>query len=133
MEEQFVTYEIALKLKELGFDEEVLATYDTDKLDTKNDLKIFAFSVPNKGIFEEGFKRGWCIKAPLWQQVIDWFRENHQILTNPLIEIKGVYSWVIAWPISSYEVETEHIQAENWYRAREYAILKAIELCKNKK
>jgi|LFRM01.1.fsa_nt_gb hypothetical protein len=84
IEKQFVTYEIALKLKELDFDEEVIALYDTEFVETKCKLNIFAFTVPNKGVFEEGFKKGWCIKAPLWSQVIGWLKLNHKILIAEL-------------------------------------------------
>ena len=31
MEKEFVTYELALKLKELGFNEPCIATYDEDE------------------------------------------------------------------------------------------------------
>ena len=80
MKKQFVTYEIALKLKELGFDEECLAWFDENKeiqiapdvykkwtskpLTNLNIIKVFNID---------------CITAPLYQQVTDWIREKHNI------------------------------------------------------
>ena len=68
MEEEFVPYEIALNLREKGFDKQCFAYFDVEKeiqpIDT--DFKNFR-------------SIGECIAAPLWQQVIDWFRKNHNI------------------------------------------------------
>lgn len=111
MKEQFVTYEIALKFKELGFDEEVIATFDTDE---NNELKIFAFSVPDKGIFEEGFKREWCIKTPLWQQAIDFLKERKVLVAE---------RWD-GWEYGAYDWD-DFIYTDT----KEEAILKAIEIC----
>ena len=68
IEEQFVPYEIALKLKELGFKEECFGYYD-------NWL--------NYGKEKITFRLGLCkgdikvIPTPLWQQAFDWFREKY--------------------------------------------------------
>jgi hypothetical protein len=66
MNKEFVTYEQALALKELGFDEECFKWYHNPDLLTddelfliyNNDNELFAF-------------------APLKQQVFRWFREKY--------------------------------------------------------
>jgi hypothetical protein len=58
MEKEFVTYEIALKLKELGFEEECLAYFEDKEL--------------TLGRLSSVGKKRYLI-APLWQQAIDWF------------------------------------------------------------
>ena len=63
IEEQFVPYEIALKLKQLGFDENVLAEFDSNK------ELLFYNDMDGNTILH-------C-KAPLWQQAFDWFRERY--------------------------------------------------------
>lgn len=65
MKNQFIPYELAVKLKELGFDEVCLAFYDG--------TKAFTYSPNNSSIY--------AIKtlAPLWQQAFDWFREEHDL------------------------------------------------------
>lgn len=59
MENQFVPYDLALKLKELGFDEDCLATIHSK---TKKIIPIY-------GVYKESprYEDFW-IKAPLWQQ-----------------------------------------------------------------
>ena len=138
IQNQFCNYEIALKLKELGFNEEVIAAFNTeDKV-----LSVFAFSVPNKGIFEQGFEKGWCIKAPLWQQIIDWFREKHKYSVSIHVdEDNSTPSDIKYWYCidSFFEVPNNKIVREgieevdnfnSYQEAREQAILKAIKLIK---
>lgn len=62
MEKEFVPYELALKLKELGFNEECGAYYSP--MDNK---------LSNIGIVPISSR---VLKAPLWQQAFDWFRER---------------------------------------------------------
>lgn len=127
MKKQFVTYEIALKLKELGFDEECLAYFNNDKY---RDL-ICTCENGMDGDFTVHHYSG-DVNAPLWQQVIDWFIENYNI-----------YIW--EQPINSFIEDEEELNScifiyqrgitdsPNEYDDKEQAILKAIELCKKKK
>lgn len=116
-EKQFVTYEIALALKELEFDEECLAWYAHEKcfssdyifLQYREDLE-FAF-------------------APLWQQAIDWLREKKKIHIGISLYYDG-YSI----DVRNFNNDTSFCtngEILEFHKAREQAILKAIELCKN--
>lgn len=72
MEEQFVPYELALKLKELGFEAQYLGWYyDSSSIvkEPLNDSLIQYSSIYHNGM----------IIAPLWQQCWDWFREKHDL------------------------------------------------------
>lgn len=137
MKTQFVTYEIALKLKELGFDESCLACF-TSRLSGK-DFTEFWFSDqiwgnsdfhPDVRICKNtDFTNEKSCTAPLWQQVIDWFIDNY----NYNIEIRR------NWPKLKYFYTIDHpllreVSTSIYSRkeAREQAILKAIELIKNK-
>ena len=93
MENQFVTYEIALKLKELGFDEECIASYytnikenNTAKYDVRKKLNASfdynAFTDEDDSGYIRNSDKEYYISAPLWQQVIDWFREKQNICIN---------------------------------------------------
>ena len=131
MQEQFCTYEISLKLKELGFNEECLGYYHVNEGYTKG----YAFC------YSENTRTSDCsVLAPLWQQVIDWLRERY----NLCIEIQcpqrefDFYSWTIHEPLGindeEYNCKTyEDGFTNNYYKCREQAILKAIELCQKKK
>jgi hypothetical protein len=58
LESEFVPYEQALALKELGFDEFCLKSYGDDGLLNQNDHSLY-------------------LSAPLYQQVFRWFREKY--------------------------------------------------------
>jgi hypothetical protein len=61
MEKEFVPYELALKLKELGFDEPCLKSYGDDGLLNQNDHSLY-------------------LSAPLYQQAFRWFREKYDFV-----------------------------------------------------
>jgi len=67
---EFILYEQALELKELGFDEreECLAYYNTNPRYTKP-----AFDMVKP------FDHEFCLLAPLYQQAFRWFREKYSI------------------------------------------------------
>ena len=69
MENEFVIYEQAVKLKELGFKERVLIYFEDDKVKLHNSLKGWDFNT--------SFLT--CISRPTKSQVFRWFRENHMI------------------------------------------------------
>ena len=58
MEKEFIPYEQALELKELGFDESCLKSYGIDGLLNQNDHSLY-------------------LSAPLYQQSFRWFREKY--------------------------------------------------------
>ena len=115
LEEQFVTYEIALKLKELGFDEKCFKVYDE-----------LGFIQDEKEMDELNLIK---LNAPLWQQVIDWFREKYNI------HIWITYNREYDNPYFTCIVDISQINrittgyCKEYSAAREQAILKAIELC----
>ena len=141
MKEQFVTYEIALKLKELGFNKPCLASYYTD--DERNYAKDGTYDCRQKisssidfDPFKEEFdnfyinsNETYYVSAPLWQQAIDYLRKDKEKYISIIphdkylhgIKIRHNTSTLIHGGYIAYEI------------AREQAILKAIELCQNKK
>lgn len=75
MEKQFVPYEIALKLRDLGYNEISLFCYDTAY--ENNPLSNCPHLLLNSEL--GGFENK-PISAPLWQQAFDWFREKGYII-----------------------------------------------------
>jgi len=67
MKKDFIPYEQALALKELGFDEPCFGYYSIDPFN----LKSPTFNL------EKPFEREWCLPAPLYQQAFRWFREKY--------------------------------------------------------
>ena len=79
MEKEFVTYEQALALKELGFDEKCLSRYcsvtEWEELTGEILLQNIDCNVSER----------FLVKAPLKQQVFRWFREKYN--QNSFIEL----------------------------------------------
>jgi len=86
LESEFVTYEQALALKELGFDEECMAGYD------KEDNTLYIAYLINAGV---QFNSHYYDKAPLKQQVFRWFREKYGWYAN-------LSSWIHEEELGTY-------------------------------
>lgn len=125
MKNQFVTYEIAKALEELGFNDPCIKYYG------KYSETLFDLSKGNEKVCNEQFgnDRGeiW-FSAPLWQQAIDWLREKHRIeIAQDLTELDD-YVFVY----TKYRVQPPiYLSSGKYCKAREEAILKAIEIIKN--
>lgn len=74
MEEQFVPYELSVKLKILGFDDECFAHYENSNFKMYR-IDKFGEVVQNMDGIE-------IVKAPLWQQAFDWFEDNHELYSS---------------------------------------------------
>jgi hypothetical protein len=77
MNKEFIPYEQALALKELGFDESCFGSYDPFG------SKQLSYS----GIYTYGN----CIAAPLYQQAFRWFREKHDLQASNIMFSNGKY------------------------------------------
>lgn len=134
MEEQFVSYVLALKLKELGFDEICFAGY------TKGGGQIrMSQQVPYIGA-DYGWKKynhqnKHIIKAPLWQQAFDWFREkynyNIEILTHSTSD-GFAYSYGILTVKYGTWIGSSNTWSE-YKEARSECLQKLIEICQEQK
>jgi hypothetical protein len=78
MEKEFVPYELAVKLKALGFDEPCLMYYD------------YSWRLVESGVYE-------C-KAPLFQQAFRWFREKYQLHSTITSISQESWQWHITKP-----------------------------------
>ena len=79
MEKEFIPYEQAKSLKELGFDELCFGYYiDVEVRDP--------FLVIEKASDTQG---GYFTFAPLYQQAFRWFREKHNMLANVYSNASG--------------------------------------------
>jgi len=78
MTKEFVPYELAVKLKELGFDEPCLAFYlDNDK---KSFTKCMEGADTNAWLKEHMKVYGDSTTAPTFSQAFRWFREKYSDL-----------------------------------------------------
>ena len=128
MKEQFVTYDIALKLKKLGFDEPCFGWHFYEEF---NPLRIQKC--------ETYLEIESCTKAPLWQQVIDWFEEKYNLHIkfdlighSKIMHTFKIYSTGDIFLPRKEENTTSYFGEcyESFKEAREQAILKVLELIK---
>jgi len=124
MKNEFVTYEQALALKELGFDEMCFASID-------NFSKLPY--VPSKGgnyLNSKDYERGNSAACPLKQQVFRWFREKYELITsirhNKFPDMNGKQYYYEYDYKNSYERYVTYKEAEN------ACINKLIEIAKQK-
>jgi hypothetical protein len=75
MEKEFVSYEIALKLKELGFNEPCFTYYYEFNSNLRTHLVV---DINNAWTYSGNTNFGFTL-APLYQQVFKWFREEKLI------------------------------------------------------
>jgi hypothetical protein len=124
MEKEFVTYEQALALKELGFDEPCFGWWFVDE----------------KMLFIEKSKKSTSdniLQAPLKQQVLRWFREKYNILGSIYSNASGyLFEWHDSiggthrgW--SEYEGPNDSGCWDSYEEAESACIDKLIELVKN--
>lgn len=91
MKHLFVPYELALIAKEKGFNEECFGFHETKSTITFFDTEYGSIKEPKE-------KDGLSINAPLYQQLIDWFRdkairiiEKPEFGWNVMVEYDGGY------------------------------------------
>lgn len=82
-EKEFVPYELAVKLKKLGFDEPCIYYFnksENNQLWQDIDSWSYRNSVVSKGnlLWGETYDNG-NVSTPLWQQVEDWFLKEHKL------------------------------------------------------
>ena len=107
MEKEFIPYEQALALKELGFDEPCIKYYWTDGMFTKTYESPFNHN-----------KRDNLISAPLYQQAFRWFREKYNLFCE--IQIDRTTEPKFCFDIFQYEHfgNYEKIEVKEWYLYR---------------
>lgn len=125
MEKEFVTKEIANKVKVLGFNEDCFGTYYKEVL--------HLHGVNNKFLKEESE----C-SAPLWQQVVNWLREEHGFEFNIgyyFNNIKGKQYDMEMYRDTHFVnpdvFDTVWRDFNSHYEAQEYSILKALQILEN--
>ncbi len=86
---EYVTYDQAIKLKELGFNDEIYFYYSCDNKDKvyyvidPDDHKLTAF---NHNQFDHNnLSHFYTTSAPTYTQAFKWFRDKHKLFALPII------------------------------------------------
>ena len=137
----FVPYELALRIKELGFDEKCFGWWSYINGTTAS---FYGYHCTNSELIELNSFNKNCT-APLWQQALDWFREEFGIRLEivdyfdekklPLSENIGCKPLgYFIWDSYNDSFNEEYATKFNTYEeARLECIRKLIELVENKK
>jgi hypothetical protein len=125
MEKEFIPYEQALALKELGFDEPCLGYYMADE------------GIATFLLIEKCINVSWLTLAPIYQQAFRWFRENHYLyaIIIPTITIHWTFKTTTVVEGMVEVPPYNHVQAIDYstYQEAELECLKKlIEIVKNK-
>jgi hypothetical protein len=137
MNKEFIKYEQALELKELGFDKESFGRFYT-----KPKCKMFGIdekgrTYPIKNTPKKLYTIGECcvlnednvIIAPLYQQAFRWFREKYNIISSTRTHFNEEFFYEIYVDVMN-EITSDYY---NTYEEAELACLKKlIEIVKNK-
>ena len=126
MEKEFVSYEIALKLKELGFDEPCLTYYYELTSNLRTHIGV---DIGNAWTYSENKKLGFTL-APLYQQAFRFFREKYRLEG-------AIYRLNFKWASQVFNIETstycfKHELFEKYEEAEIHSLQKMIKIIKNK-
>jgi hypothetical protein len=126
MNKEFIKYEQALALKELGFDEPCLAYY--------NKKELFSFTqICNEPLKGHYIKMSNRLCAPLYQQCFRWFREKYKLLGTPQYFTGGFYCYTINDMKDTKKSNRLFTEFELYEEAELECLKKLIEIVKNKK
>jgi hypothetical protein len=123
MKNEFIPYQQALSLKELGFNEPCFGYYIGLGDNKETPFKLIQ-------IQSEKEQFNWVdnvCHAPLYQQAFRWFREKYRLypIIDSFVGVKGVVKFFYKLPMYN---ETFNIYEE----AEQACLDKLIEICKNK-
>jgi hypothetical protein len=88
MSKEFVPYELALELKQLGFDEPCFGYYDM----------VQEFNFPGCTMHNRNFINLKATMTPLYQQAFRWFREKYQLHSTITSISQESWQWHITKP-----------------------------------
>jgi hypothetical protein len=135
MEKEFVPYEQALALKELGFDEPCIKEFHIQELLTNSTGE----EITNNELTELYGEQD-VISAPTFSQAFRWFREKHNLLGNVYSNASG---WL--WEIHDNIGGTHRLGSEysrdceesgmftSFDKAEQGCLIKLIEITKQQK
>ncbi len=118
MEKEFVTYEQALALKELGFDEPCLMVYNYKKQVILNN------KIPYKERTNQ--PNPYLCTAPLKQQVFRWFREKYGLYPEIFVDDNKTFGFLISSFIEEGRLDKPITRQFNTYDEAELGCVKQL-------
>jgi hypothetical protein len=112
MEKEFVTYELALRMKVLGFNE-MCFTYFMDgfiqpSLNPKDYTYFDEMSSINKNMLNYLY-----VLAPTWQSAFDWFGDKYQLYPSIVVDQTSYPKY--AYEIARFVGNPKDLTEKEWY------------------
>ena len=135
MSEDFVTYELAVKLKEKGFKEQCIAYY-WEKINEHTPSFVVEDNMPEDGLsildlLSNHNQAEWSpfIDAPTISQVLKWLRKDKKVFIEKSITTSGYYPTVYSNIDLTFENKTTYYQEYVGATYKDYnkCVLEAIE------
>ena len=130
IENEFIPYDQALELKELGCDEPCFAFYGLSRDDYKT-IRLSIFQNLKTDYLSDVHHLDVTCDAPLYQQAFRFFREKY-MLSGEIYIFKNIWNFDIEDISNSIQLYTSDIMCYNSYEeARLECLKKIIEIIKN--
>jgi len=103
MENEFVTYELALRLKKLRYNESCLAAYINGKLKGCGAIFFNVDGLYNN--FGTGNEEQDWVSAPTWQSAFRWFRKEHNLKSfiQPILDDVDTYMFAYGTKVIEHD------------------------------
>lgn len=129
MNDEFVPYDLAKELKELGFNRPTMAYYDTE------DGKLKPIPMKQEINSFESSDNSLMVAAPLYQQVFKWFREKYNMLITIENGINGYYCYfrhreLGKLPFEEFWINTQDYPIKTYHEAELISIKHLIDTIK---
>ena len=125
MESLFCPYELALELKELGFDEPCFAFYGLSRDDYKT-IRLSIFQNLKTDYLSDVHHLDVTCDAPLYQQAFRFFREKYKLLS--FVDIDSSYR--IYCDDIKFDLDIDSIIFKTYEEAELECLVKLIEIAK---
>ena len=128
MEKEFVAYELAVKLKALGFDEPCLAWYPVHEILLFMGMKLGSTTpdfVTQNSPWIQSEKIKTCI-APTFSQAFRWFRENHRLSVLIHDCLDDYIGEIVEWTLTENKIIHQVPNRIETYEEAELACLKKL-------
>ena len=129
IEKEFVPYDLALELKELGFDEKCFGFYGLSRDDYKT-IRLSIFQNLKTDYLPDVHHLDVTCDAPLFQQTLRFFREKY-MLSGEIYIFKNIWNFDIEDINNSMQLYTSDIICYNSYEEAELeCLVKLIDIVK---
>ena len=138
MEKEFVPFEQALALKDLGFDEPCFGFSRNDRNDKKLEFTNIEFAknfneINSKDLFfSKGEDLYLFVSRPTFSQAFKWFRKKYGLHPHIFSREDGAFIWCVRWYVDGLQKDIPYDSSNTYEEAELKCLKKLIEIIKQK-